>query len=242
VLTCIHNAFLGNRWSVSWSRRKLLQNRCYYCGDNLDPQYEWLKQLSASSENKVFGLARTPSTVEAKLATDKISNVKLISADLESLKSLEAAASTVAETTGGSLDYLIVNGVYQDPEADLLGPTEFIGQEALLYDYMNKSLNVNVVGAMYAINSFLPLVRKSSIKKIIVMSTGLADTETQRKGNIPYFSIYSSMKAALNLVVARYAIELKQDGIIFLALSPGLVNTSEKPRKFQLRPQYSTQS
>jgi short-subunit dehydrogenase len=33
------------------------------------------------------------------------------------------------------------------------------------------------------------------------------------------------------MVVTKFAIELKKDGITVLALSPGLVNTAEKQRK-----------
>jgi len=38
------------------------------------------------------------------------------------------------------------------------------------------------------------------------------------------------MKAALNMVVAKYAVELKSEGFKLLALSPGLVDTTaDKP-------------
>lgn len=198
-------------------------------------QYEWLRQLSSSPENTVIGLARAPTTVEAKLAADEISNVKILAADLSDHRSLTTAATDVAALTGGSLDYLIVNGVHQNPAADFLTPTEFSGREDLLHDYMVKALEINVIGAMYAINAFLPLVRKSSIKKIVVITTGLADLDSQRQSTIGFFVTYSALKAALNMVVVRYSIELKSEGVTLLALSPGLVNTQEAPRKSSLR-------
>jgi hypothetical protein len=34
----------------------------------------------------------------------------------------------------------------------------------------------------------------------------------------------------MNMVATKYSIELKQEGIVVLALSPGLVNTQEKQR------------
>ena len=43
---------------------------------------------------------------------------------------------------------------------------------------------------------------------------------------------YSISKAAVNLAHAKYAAEYKKEGIIFVALSPGLVNTAEAPRKW----------
>lgn len=197
-----------------------------------NPQYEWLKQLSLDPANTVVGLARTPSAVEAKLAADKIKNVHVIAADLVDNKSLTEAAAKVSKLThDGSLDYLIVNGVYQNPKADFLTPTEFVGREGLLHDYMVEAMEVNVIGVMYAINAFIPLVRKSSIKRITVISTGLADTELERKGGVAFFVTYSATKAALNTVVAKYSVELRDEGIIFLALSPGLVSTKDTPRK-----------
>ena len=165
-----------------------------------------------------------------------ITNVKVIAADLSDRESLSNAAATTATLTGGSLDYLILNGVHQNPGADFLTPTEFTGREELLHDYMVKALEVNVIGAMYAINIFLPLIRESNIKKIIVISTGLADLETQRHGRIGFFVTYSALKAALNMVLARYSIELKGEGVTFFALSPGLVNTQEAPREYSCIP------
>ncbi|KAJ7837360.1 hypothetical protein B0H14DRAFT_2791503 [Mycena olivaceomarginata] len=37
---------------------------------------------------------------------------------------------------------------------------------------------------------------------------------------------YSISKAALNVVVAKYAAQFKANGFIFLAISPGIVDTS----------------
>jgi NAD(P)-dependent dehydrogenase (short-subunit alcohol dehydrogenase family) len=45
------------------------------------------------------------------------------------------------------------------------------------------------------------------------------------KGNC-FFMTYCCMKTALNMVVAKFAVEQKRESIILLALSPGLVDTS----------------
>ena len=42
---------------------------------------------------------------------------------------------------------------------------------------------------------------------------------------------YCITKAALNQAISKYAVGLRDEGFIFLAISPGLVNTSEKPRE-----------
>ena len=145
-------------------------------------------------------------------------------------KCLIAAAAETEKLTGGTVDYLIINGVYINPAESFLSPSEFSGKEELLTNSMIQSLKVNVLGAIFSINAFLPLVRKSNIKKIIVITTGLADRDMTEKSTISFWLIYSSMKAALNMVVAKYAVELKSEGIKLLALSPGLVDTTaDKP-------------
>jgi NAD(P)-dependent dehydrogenase (short-subunit alcohol dehydrogenase family) len=97
---------------------------------------------------------------------------------------------------------------------------------------MVDSLDVNFLGVNYSINAFLPLVRKGTVKKITVISTGMADTDMVVQHDIPGSLIYASMKAATNMVVAKYAVELRGEGIVLLALSPGVVNTPEGPGKF----------
>lgn len=182
--------------------------------------------------NTVIGLARTPGPVELKLIADKINTVHIMQADMADHISLKNAAKQVEKLTGGSLDYLIVNGVYSNPELNFRSPSTFMGDEDYLRKDMIASLDVSVLGTIHSINAFLPLLRKSSIKKVIAMTTGLADIEVAPETGIPYFVTYTAMKAALNMIIVRYSIELKDEGIIFLALSPGVVQTQETPRMY----------
>ncbi|KAK9350145.1 hypothetical protein V1505DRAFT_358129 [Lipomyces doorenjongii] len=75
--------------------------------------------------------------------------------------------------------------------------TQYSGQEDTLRNDMIASLEVNVLGVIYSINAFLPLLRKCATKKITAISTGLADLDfTLLSGNSTQLT-YSSMKAAL---------------------------------------------
>jgi NAD(P)-dependent dehydrogenase (short-subunit alcohol dehydrogenase family) len=199
-------------------------------------QYEWLRQLSRDANNTVVGIARSVGPVKEKLKTDNINNVSMLSGDMVDHKELAKAALATEQITNGVVDYLIVNGAYSNPETKNLTPTGFIGREDVLQKDMSTSLNVNVLGVIFSINAFLPLVRKGSVKKIIVISTGLADPEAVLGSGNPSFLAYSAMKAALNMIVVKYAVELKNEGITVLALSPGLVNTQETPRKCRSPP------
>jgi NAD(P)-dependent dehydrogenase (short-subunit alcohol dehydrogenase family) len=169
--------------------------------------------------------------VQAKLDTDSISHVHIFAADMVDSASLEKAALQVSELTH-SVDYLIVNGAYLTSKSAQLHPSQFTGRSTELREEMIESLDVNVVGVIYSVNAFLPLVRKGTAKKITVISTGMADADMVVQHDIPGSLIYASMKAATNMVVAKYAVELREEGIVVLALSPGLVNTQEGQGKF----------
>ena len=43
---------------------------------------------------------------------------------------------------------------------------------------------------------------------------------------------YCISKAAVNMVVAKYAARFEKDNFIFLAISPGLVDTGTRPREY----------
>jgi NAD(P)-dependent dehydrogenase (short-subunit alcohol dehydrogenase family) len=194
-------------------------------------QYQWLKTLSKDSKNTVVGLVRTPAKVHELLAKDKLNDVQIFPADMASHESLADAATQVASSLpGNALDVLIINGAHQAQDTKHLYAPEWAGKETLLHEQAHRSLDINVLGIVYTINEFLPLILRGAIKKIIVITSGAADPELARV--LPMNVVYSAMKAALNMIVAKYASPLKSEGVIVLALSPGIVNTKETPRKY----------
>jgi NAD(P)-dependent dehydrogenase (short-subunit alcohol dehydrogenase family) len=84
-----------------------------------------------------------------------------------------------------------------------------------------------VNGIVNTVTAFLPLLRKSSIKKVITLSTGMADQDFILDFSIPTGTPYAASKAALNMLVAKYHTAYKSEGILFLGISPGLVATAE---------------
>jgi len=140
--------------------------------------------------------------------------------------SLNAAAQEIAKLTGGVVDYLIVNGAVMLEEPASMSPTDFIGKEQLWLDAMKASIDTNTTGVLFSVNAFLPYIRKSPIKKITVISSGMADTEFIKVAEVSQSVPYSISKAATNVLVAKYAVELRSEGITVLALSPGLVLTA----------------
>lgn len=86
-------------------------------------------------------------------------------------------------------------------------------------------MNVNLLGAINSINCFLPLVRNGELKKIIYITSPSGDAEFTRRCGVTVTIGYTVTKAAMNLVMSKYAAELKGEGIKTLALSPGWVDT-----------------
>ena len=97
-----------------------------------------------------------------------------------------------------------------------------------------ESFNVNVVGVVKTINTFIPLIKQSSIKKIVTISTGMADPDMVNKFEVDVAAPYAISKSATNMTVAKYNALYKKDGILFLAISPGLVDTGGNIREFKV--------
>lgn len=92
-----------------------------------------------------------------------------------------------------------------------------------------RKFQVNVLGVVHAINAFIPLLRAGKTKKVITLSSGLSDLSLILKGELITASAYSISKAGVNILNAKYAIEFKDEGFIFLAICPGVVNTDTNP-------------
>lgn len=88
-----------------------------------------------------------------------------------------------------------------------------------------QSFKVNVVGNIHLFALFLPLVQKGTAKKVIAISTGMADDELISKFEVANGAPYSISKAGMNTAVAKFSAQYKKDGILFMSISPGLVDT-----------------
>ncbi len=90
---------------------------------------------------------------------------------------------------------------------------------------------MNVIGVVKTINVFLPLTQKSSTKKVITISSGMADVDLVNKFSVDNAAPYSISKTAVNMAVAKYNALYGKDGILFMAISPGVVETRTKPTR-----------
>ncbi|KAL6857370.1 NAD(P)-binding protein [Trichoderma novae-zelandiae] len=189
--------------------------------------FEYVKQLSANPANTVVALIRSQATAGPlnELAAAR-KNIKVIETDISSLDKLKETAESIGKVTSGKLDVLIYNAYSSGlDDAKFLPPSAFHGKEDIFKREIDETLNVNLFQAVHTINELLPLIEKGQQKKIIYISSGMGDIDVTRATGVPSMLGYAISKAAGNIVMAKYAAELKAKGILTLSLSPGWVET-----------------
>lgn len=184
-----------------------------------------MQYLAQDPANTIIGLVRDKASADKSAAADGLKNVTMLQADISDRKSLVAARDQVGKITGGSVDYLINNAAYIDPVSEGRGLDDFEEDPEVLEQELVKSFQVNVVGVVNTINVFLPLVKAGAVKKVVVISSGMADPDLVNGGGIFNSAPYTISKAAANMVVFKYNARYKDKGVLFFALSPGVVKT-----------------
>ncbi|KAF2452771.1 hypothetical protein BDY21DRAFT_388461 [Lineolata rhizophorae] len=184
---------------------------------------EFVRQLSADPANTVIGLVRDKQATEQRMKEWKRDNIFTIQInDMADYASLKNAVEEASKITGGSLDYAIANAAYV---SKLTNYFTFGDLPELIQKDMVDAFLVNVVGVVHFFNLTVPLLKKGTAKKAIALSTGLADDNMNVNFELDVSSPYSVSKAAMNMVVAKFAAEYKREGILFMAVAPGLVDT-----------------
>lgn len=98
-------------------------------------------------------------------------------------------------------------------------------------------MNVNVLGVIHTINAFLPLLKASAtagIARVVTLSSGAGDLDLTVSSDYAAHPLYAISKAALNMAVAKFAARFREENFIFLAISPGVVNTMTSERECRI--------
>lgn len=117
-------------------------------------------------------------------------------------------------------------------------PTQMPFDAQAIRAIFDPSFSTAIYGGLWTTNAFLPLIEKGIQKKIVHISSGMADLDLINKTGVSYAVAYSVAKAGMNVQVAKYAAELAPRGIKVLALSPGWVDTWEGRWPFALLRQW----
>ncbi|KAH7077911.1 hypothetical protein BKA63DRAFT_274435 [Paraphoma chrysanthemicola] len=195
--------------------------------------FAFLEIISGNPSNTVIGLVRNASETKAKIASWNRSNIHILEANLDNYDSLKKSVEAVEAITP-SLDYIIANaGLVSSWSA--FDPLSVLGQDPTrLTTDLTELFSTNVIGQIHLINLYMPLILKGKVKKIIAISTGLADLDITSGYGLHEAAPYSASKAALNMVIAKFDSEWRKQGVLLMGVAPGAV---EVGRSEQMTPE-----
>ncbi|TQV95123.1 hypothetical protein V2A60_009809 [Cordyceps javanica] len=191
--------------------------------------FEFLKQLSGNPKNLIVGLVRDEAQTIAKIEAEleSPSNVHIFQADIADYASLKNSVAKIADVTGSKIDYIIANAAFVSSWSGYKDIGSLGSDPTGLENDLRRSFDVNVIGNIHLFNLFMPFVLNGRVKKVVALSTGMADPDLVNDYSIKIGAPYAISKAALNLAVAKFNSRYKQDGVLFLSISPGFVETGQ---------------
>ncbi|CCL98835.1 uncharacterized protein FIBRA_00840 [Fibroporia radiculosa] len=185
---------------------------------------EIVRQLATDSANTIFAVVRDKANSPYIATVASFPNVHILQADVVDHAALKVAAVEAASITGGTLDVLIHSAAYMDVTFMSRGLTDYESDEQLDAE-LTKAFQINALGAVHSINAFLPLLRKGTVKKIMVLSSEAGNRDMTWQMRFSGMAAYGLSKAALDMVMTKYAAQLERDGFTVFALSPGPTDT-----------------
>ncbi|KAK5996269.1 Short-chain dehydrogenase/reductase atnB [Cladobotryum mycophilum] len=190
---------------------------------------EFVRQLAQTPSNTVLAIVRDPESPSIKELAQSHPNVHVIKGNVTDPDSILEAAAAATKITDGKLDVLIHNSNAVDQATFGYTPSQLPFDVAATEKFFDAPIRTAIYGGIWATNAFLPLIEKGSEKKIVHISSGMADINLIRNTGVDYALAYAIAKAGMNVQVAKYSVELAPKGIKVLALSPGWVDTWEGP-------------
>jgi len=198
-------------------------------GANRGLGLEFAKQY-ARADWRVIACCRSPEGAHdlKVLAGASGGGVLIHPLDVGLAGSVSSLASALREEP---IDILLNNaGIYGDERHDDFGRID--------YTRWAETFSVNVLGPMRMAEAFVENVSRSQRKIIACVSSRLGSIADNTSGGS---YLYRSSKAALNAVVKSLSVDLKDRGIVAVALHPGWVQTDMGGPKAPIRPQESVQ-
>lgn len=170
-----------------------------------------LTRQSLARGDTVHAGAREPAQAQVLTALARASGGRLHVHDLDVTRDESVSAFAAALTA--PVDLLINNAGRRTRSDDL---------EDLSLEDALQMLEVNALGALRVTRALLPRLREARGARIASLSSGLGSISDNTSGG-GYG--YRMSKAALNMATRSLAADLRGEGLIAVAISPGWVQT-----------------
>ncbi|KAI0372392.1 NAD-P-binding protein [Pilatotrama ljubarskyi] len=187
---------------------------------------EFVRQLASRPATTVFALVRNTNSPLLQSFAAEHRNVHVIEGDVVDHRSLSRAAEAVAAISEGALDVLI-HGAARTGGGQLFrrGFDHYKDLDELDEDFID-AFKANTLGIVHSVSVFLPLLRRGTAKKIVIIGTAGASPKFTVFAGVPDVVAYNVTKAAGLMVAAKYAVSLKREGFTVVSIHPGVVDTS----------------
>ncbi|WP_239126372.1 SDR family NAD(P)-dependent oxidoreductase [Asanoa siamensis] len=156
-----------------------------------------------------------------RAAAGQLPGARFVRLDVTDAATVEAAAALV-EAEFGRLDVLVNNaGIVRadgtaEPSATTIGT-------------LREVFETNVYGVVTVTNAMLPLLRRAPAARIVNVSSEVGSISSLTDPASPLYALtsvpYPASKAALNMITAMYAKELRDTAIKVNAANPGYTAT-----------------
>jgi NAD(P)-dependent dehydrogenase (short-subunit alcohol dehydrogenase family) len=193
-------------------------------GANKGIGFETARQLGSAGLTVLIGARDEQRGRDAERALrDGGADAHFVQLDVTDAKSVQHAAEWI-DSQYGRLDVL-VNNAGTASVARRGGPPS---QTAL--DDMRAVYEINVFGVVTVTNAMLPLLRRAEAARIVNVSSEVGSISSQSDpasplSQMPASAQYPSSKAAVNMLTAMYAKELRDTPIKVNAANPGYTAT-----------------
>jgi NAD(P)-dependent dehydrogenase (short-subunit alcohol dehydrogenase family) len=193
-------------------------------GANRGIGFETARQLASRGMTVLVGARNEERGRQAEQALrDSGADAHAVRLDVTDATSVSRAAEWI-EARYGRLDVLVNNAGTASVARRGAKPS----QTSL--DDMRAVYEINVFGVVTVTNAMLPLLRRAAAARIVNVSSEVGSIGSQSDpasplGQMPASAQYPSSKAALNMLTAMYAKELRDTPIKVNAANPGYTAT-----------------
>ncbi len=182
-------------------------------GANRGIGLELVKQCLGRGDRVFAGCRKPEEAGELRaLLAETSGQLSIVRLDVTSESSLQQARANV-EAEAGRLDALFNNAAVNFGDETLLAATA---------PELMAAMQVNAIGPVIAVKTFLDLLKKGRSPRIINISSDAGSISTKRHFGGYH---YSASKAALNMYTRSMSKDPDLEGILVVALHPGWVRT-----------------